>query len=314
MLVEAADGPCAVAEVLPSGIVLGNAIAARNVELLKSLGVRSVLNMSPQTVRTSKDFYDQTAEGLIVDYQEIWADDLLDYCIMDHFDAAWNSYQATLRHGADSKWFVHCEQGVNRSGAIATAIQMRLKHQAMSSSAPPQPGPADAEHNCGIFDAEELMWESWCYVATRRGGNRGAVTNTGFQRQLLLFARLGCQWWPLLPSISLLWRTPHERSMAAFRAFVQEVAWRVVLGTAGVPLQDRQFFATLIRDGAMRGESKLQTGYAFDLTRDNGARLRAEKRVTTYANRYIDKKVKAAQNGLEQAGATASTEVPVPLD
>merc|ERR1719401_1864363 len=105
-----------VAEVLPGNVVLGNAVAARNVELLKSLGVRSVLNMSPQTVRTSKDFYDQAAEGLIVDYQEVWADDLLDYCIMDHFDAAWNSYKATLRHGTDSKWFVHCEQGVNRSG------------------------------------------------------------------------------------------------------------------------------------------------------------------------------------------------------
>lgn len=332
-----------VAEVLPGNIVLGNAIAARNVDLLKRLRVRSVLNMSPQTVRTSKAFYDQVVKGQILDYQEIWADDLLDYCIMDHFDTAWASYAAALkRHGEGGRWFVHCEQGINRSGALVTAIQMRVrlaeqhKHAAEGKATPartaeptdigqlntePDPEPdeqtpvrADEPGGVQLLSPEDLLWESWRCVSERRGGPRGAVTNTAFQRQLLLFARLGCQWWKTLPSICAIWRTPHEHAMAAFRVFVDGIAWRVVHGSKDVLPQDQKFFATLIRDGAMRGEAKLQNGVGFNIDEATGARAKAEKRVTWYATKYLDKKVKALQKALQEAKASIESKaIAIPL-
>lgn len=54
--------------------------------------------------------------------------------------------------------------------------------------------------------------------------------SSGFQRQLLLFARMGCRWFPTLANV---WRTSPEREMAAFRVFVPWFVWFVFGGCGG---------------------------------------------------------------------------------
>lgn len=253
-------------EVVPGQLVLGNAASARDIQLLRRLGVRRVVNVSPQTVRLGAAVYERSAAGQILEYREVWADDLPDYCIMDHFDEVWDVISRSRDDGGAC--LLHCEQGVNRSGALMCAAHMRLT----------MPGARMAP--------EELFWRSWKAISEARGGGRGIVTNVSFQRQLLLFARLGCQWWQDLPSVSLLWRTPHEQAMAAFRSLAEHVAQRVVCGYPGAEPKHHKYLVTLVRDGVMRGESKLPIAQAFDM-KDG------ERRITSYATKYLEKKVKA---------------------
>ncbi|CAK9029313.1 unnamed protein product [Durusdinium trenchii] len=63
---------------------------------------------------------------------------------------------------------------------------------------------------------EVLLRTAWCHVAARK---QRVLINPSFQRQLLLFARMGCRWFPTLANV---WRTSPEREMAAFRVFDAE--------------------------------------------------------------------------------------------
>lgn len=229
-----------------SQLYLGDANGARDLQTLRALGIARVINCSPQTVKTGPDFYDP-----LVKYLELWEDDLLDYCVMQDFEAVWNF--AT----AGGPCLVHCEQGVNRSAVLVMAIQM--KHQKLAGKA---------------GTAEELVHRIWLEVAERKGK---VLTNPGFQRQLLLFARLGCRWFP---SVSQLWRTPKERKMARFRELAERVARRVVASAVAVPPEQKWRTVVFVRDGTMRGEMRMTE--AFEL---GSAEIiaRAEKRIHAYA-------------------------------
>merc|ERR1711879_356555 len=204
---------------------------------------------------------DSVMPGRIQEFIEFWADDFIDYCILDHFDETWECFEGS-RDRANSRvgaCLIHCEQGVNRSGALATAVHMRYSQRTGKVASSP----------------ESLLAQSWSFVAQRCGGSRGIVTNEGFQKQLLLFARMGCFWWRSISSVSSLWQTPIERLMAAFRAFVNDIAVEVVDTSPQVPSANRQALIIYIRDGVMRGEKQVNS--TFELS--NGAEVKAAKRV-----------------------------------
>merc|ERR1712061_126963 len=95
-------------------------------------------------------------------------------------------------------------------------------------------------------------------------------TNTSFQRQLLLFARLGCSWWPASPVCSL-WREPKLEAMSKFREFTFRIADDVVSKTTSdVPIEQRQRLKIYIRDGVMRAEKGSNLAKAFDLDQASG--------------------------------------------
>mmetsp|Transcript_14559 Transcript_14559/g.38808 ORF Transcript_14559/g.38808 Transcript_14559/m.38808 type:complete len:204 (+) Transcript_14559:95-706(+) len=196
---------------------------------------------------------------------------------MDHFHTAWESFNAARRSPRGGACFIHCQEGVNRSGALACAILMRV-----------------AREEEGVA-ADACFWASWSSMCRQRGGGRGVVSNLAFQRQLLLFARLGCRWWPELASLCGLWRTPLERSMAAFRAFVADLSWQNVVGFPGARVEHHRLLAMLVRDGVMRKESGLAPEVAYNLSPENGAQAQAEARVRDYANAYLPKKVRTLE-------------------
>lgn len=207
------------------------------------------MNCSPQTVRTGSSYY-----GDKVEYLELWQDDLPDYCVMQDFNTVWEFATA-------GPCFLHCEQGVNRSGCLVVAMHMRLK---------------SAENGC--ISPEEALMSSWRFVAERKGR---VVTNPGFQLQLLLFARLGLQWFP---SVQKLWMTSKERNMSEFREMAEIVARRVVGANVKVPPEQKLRVLVSVRDGAVRGEMHMKEG--FDLDSEDACR-RSERRVQAYATKIL---------------------------
>lgn len=273
-------------EIVP-GLILGNAKAARDVDLLRSHGVRTVINLSPQTVRTNKAFYDEAFDGLSTTYMEIWADDMADYCILDHFEDVWGAY-LDIRNLGKGAVFIHCEQGVNRSGALAMAVYMRNWYEQNAEM-----------RKC----ASTLLFKSWSNVCEQRGGGRALVTNTSFQRQLLLFARLECRWWTSLPSICGIWRTPHERAMCNFRSFAVNIARTIVGSLNDVGVEHLRYLTIMIRDGVMRHEGRLKTeDKASDKAPEPfniGQNVeKVERRIQAYAKELIEKKIQFIAEGV----------------
>jgi len=251
-------------EVLPGRIFLGDAAAARNIPAILQNKIQKVINCSPQTVRdTGQGFY-----GPGVEYLELWHDDFEDYCILCDFDVAWS-----FAYSDDSSGpvLVHCEAGVNRSCALAIAMRMRILLETSQSS-----------------DPEMLFKSSWCHVAARK---QRVLTTTGFQRQLLLFARMGCCWFPTL---DMVWRTVQERHMAQFRALAEDTAKQIVCANSDFPPGTWWRAIVFIRDATMRGEKKIEGGY--DLSTDS-KRNTAENRVRGYATSAMPKLVAAAKAG-----------------
>eukprot|EP00435_Cladocopium_sp_Y103_P001213 s1202_g1.t1 len=131
------------AEILPH-LFLGSRDDAVNLKVLKSLGITHVLNCAAATVHTGKDFYGPFGMG----YSEFVAqDDLL-------------AELAGTVAEKKGRLFVHCEAGVNRSGALCLAYHL-------SSS---QMGLVDSAKHC----------------KARRGR---ICTNPAFQMQVFGFAR-----------------------------------------------------------------------------------------------------------------------------
>mmetsp|Transcript_98322 Transcript_98322/g.316978 ORF Transcript_98322/g.316978 Transcript_98322/m.316978 type:complete len:332 (+) Transcript_98322:2-997(+) len=243
-------------EVLPGVLMLGDADSARDLEALQRLRVQRIVNCSPQTVKTGSGFYQTALPG--AKYMELWEDDLLDYCVLDDLEVVWSF--AT----AGGCCLIHCEQGVNRSGALVVAIHMRLRVQRGDVDATP----------------EEALRNSWSLVADRKAR---VLTNPSFQRQLLLYARMGLRWFP---SVSDVWRTPRERNMAKFRLLAERVARDVVRSCEMMPQGRQHRSIVYIRDGTMRGEMRMQE--AFDLGSPEAQR-RAEHRIRSYAHRSLPK-------------------------
>lgn len=254
LLVNSRPKPTGAVVIVPGALLLGDANCAREPAALQRLGVKRIVNCSPQTVKTGKEFY-----GPGVEYMELWEDDLLDYCVLQDFEAVW---RFAVAGGA---CLLHCEQGVNRSGTLVAAIHMKMRSQ---------------EGWTTQLSPEDALRSSWHHIADRKAR---VLTNPSFQRQLLLFARLGFRWFPSLAGV---WRTPKERRMARFRSLAEQVGHRIVCATPEVPLQRRWRSVVYIRDGTMRGEMKMAEG--FDLS--SAAALKsARHRIRNYAVRSMPK-------------------------
>jgi len=244
--------PAGAVEVIPGTLLLGDAVSARDTDAIRELGIRRVVNCSPQTVRTGRAYY-----GPNIAYMELWEDDLPDFCVLEDFEPVYEF--AT----AGGPCLIHCEQGVNRSGALAVAILMKMR-----AKEDPQLSP------------EEVLRASWLYVIERKVR---LLTNPSFQRQLLLFAMLGFRWFPSVVSV---WRTPKERKMAQFRVLATRIGQSVVGSSTLVPPKRKWRAVVYIRDGTMRGEMRMEE--AFDLSSAEAQR-KAEHRIKAYAVRSLNK-------------------------
>ena len=134
-------------------LYLGSEDDARNVTLLKELGVTHVLNCATAYIYTGHGFY-----GKEFQYEGFQGEDDGEYDILQHFDNACAFIEHARKTGG--KVLVHCIMGINRSGAIALAYLMQTLKL----------GPGQATF----------------YVKRRR---RLILSNEGFQYQLLEFAR-----------------------------------------------------------------------------------------------------------------------------
>lgn len=221
----------ALAEVVPGRLVLGTSESARDLSLLRRLGVRRVVNCSPQTVKTGQSFYagDESADDM--EYMELWQDDYPDYSILDDFEIVWSF--ASQKGGAV---FIHCEQGVNRGAAIAIAYYLRLSE-------------SHAEKKNLSPDSRFLS--CWRDVAEMKGK---VLTNLGFQRQLLIFARHGnnCD-----TALDNAWRTPKDRQIARFRELAVAVGWTVIGPDRVIPATQKWPIIVHIRDGTIRAEQRM---------------------------------------------------------
>lgn len=253
-LVASRPRPSGPVEILPGKLMLGDASAARNLDVLRQFGVRRIVNCSPQTVKTGSRFYQTLLPG--AHYMELWEDDLPDFCVLEDLEEVWSF--AT----AGGCCLLHCEQGVNRSGALVVALHMRLRRDRANLS------------------PDEVLRTSWHHVANHKAR---VLTNPSFQRQLLLYARLGLRWFP---SVSDIWRTSREQMMARFRRLAERVGEQVVCSWEEVPVQRRRRAIVYIRDGTMRCEMRMHE--AFDLSSADSQR-RAEQRIRSYAQRSFAK-------------------------
>jgi protein-tyrosine phosphatase len=114
---RASNGPAHIMD----HVYLGNKQDANNIRLLKRLKISHVLNCaaSPESrYDGSKNPYAE--EG--IKYLGIEAFDTVQYPILMHFHQALGFIDTCLKEGG--RVLVHCEMGVNRSGAIYVAYMM----------------------------------------------------------------------------------------------------------------------------------------------------------------------------------------------
>jgi len=222
-------------EIVPGRLVLGSSAIAVDLPLLRKLGVRRVVNCSPQTVKTTgPSFYGADRMG----YMELWQDDMTDYSILRDFEAVW-----AFASQKDGAVLIHCEKGVNRSAAIAIAYHLRLSEQ---------------EPHSRSLSPEARFMSSWRGIAEKKGK---VLTNTGFQRQLLLFARL-CNNWD--PSLDHACRTPKERQLALFRTLSEKVAWAIIGPDSYIPADQKWRIIVSIRDGTTRAEQRMAKDHGVE--------------------------------------------------
>lgn len=154
-LVPTSDDP---AELLP-GFFLGSVDHAREVRLLKALGIKCVINCAE--TETGTDHYKALGDAGIkcVGFS---SSDERSYPILDHLPLVRAEIDSALSRG--EKCLLHCMAGVNRSGALAIAyITERTKAPLIE-------------------------------VARSAKEKRGRIcTNVGFQSQLVK-AAVECKW------------------------------------------------------------------------------------------------------------------------
>ena len=126
---------------------------ATNTNKLKSLGITHVINCAAAYINTGPDFY-----GGDIKYKEFEAEDDDSYDMIQHFDAAYDFIEDARKSGG--KILLHCIMGINRSGLMTVAYCMVNKH-------------------VGPISAARLVKKTRPLL----------LTNHGFQRQLITFAR-----------------------------------------------------------------------------------------------------------------------------
>mmetsp|Transcript_106521 Transcript_106521/g.299310 ORF Transcript_106521/g.299310 Transcript_106521/m.299310 type:complete len:196 (+) Transcript_106521:134-721(+) len=141
------------AELLPH-VCLGSADQARDLRVMRSLGITHVLNCAAWSVHTGASFY----EPLGIEYDEFQAEDTQGYNIFQHYSRMATIADAAAK--AKGRLLVHCEAGVNRSGTLC------LAYYAMHTGTPL------------VASAE--------YCKAQRGR---ICTNPAFQLQLVEFAQ-----------------------------------------------------------------------------------------------------------------------------
>ncbi len=139
-------------------IYLGSQRNAESLRLLRKLGVTHVLNCAGY--KGPKQFPEKSPyQGLSIDYYEFKAEDHDCYDITQHFREAFNYMDKVKREGGIC--LVHCAMGINRSAATCVAYLMM-------------------HSNMTLLVAVK-------HVKRRR---RVVLSNAGFRRQLIRFARM----------------------------------------------------------------------------------------------------------------------------
>ena len=148
-------------------LYLGGYKDAMDISLLKQLGITHVLNCAAYR-KTDRSPYDR--DSGILHYKQFYADDNESYNMLQHF----NDAKTFLDHAKASggRALVHCAMGINRGGAICAAYIM-------------------ADQEMDLLETVRIIKQKRCTV----------LSNRGFQRQLVTFARkrgllpgTGCKW------------------------------------------------------------------------------------------------------------------------
>ena len=142
-------------------LFMGSLKNASDVTALRSLGITHVLNCASNR-NLSFGLSPYSIESGISHYCAIAAEDHTDYDIMRHFNDVYVFLRNCKQNG--HKALVHCNLGINRSGALSAAFLM-------------------VEENMPLLSVIKLLKQK----------RRMVLTNRGFQRQLVRFARMnGC--------------------------------------------------------------------------------------------------------------------------
>lgn len=141
-------------------LFIGNRQDAHNLCLLKRLGITHVLNCAMYTDYEEEDLGKESPYGAETNIQYLGFDarDNEGYPILIHFAAA-RTFIDQAKH-AGGRVLVHCELGINRSGALCVAYLM-------------------VEQNLPILQALRQI----------KLQRRALLCNEGFQKQLIQFAR-----------------------------------------------------------------------------------------------------------------------------
>lgn len=149
--------PCQMTR-LSECLFIGNQKNAEDLEELMTHGVTHVINCAPSKRRSSCSESPYPLETGIIGFKAIPAEDKEEYEIVKHFDETFN-YLERVRQIRGTA-LVHCNMGVNRSGAIAAAYLM-------------------------VSERRHLL-EVIAYLKEKRNI---ILTNKGFRRQLIRYAR-----------------------------------------------------------------------------------------------------------------------------
>ena len=223
------------AEILPH-MYIGSQSNAESLRLLRKIGVTHVLNCAGfRGPRKNPDA--NPYEGLDIEYLEFKAEDRDGYDMSQHFDEAFRYLDHVKRIGGTC--LVHCALGINRSGVTVTAYLM------VHSKWP-------------LLKAVE-------FVKKKRGV---VLSNHGFQRQLIRFARQQSLLDPLPERLSL-----QSESPASERRFVKSLHqaqfghWGEALGELRRKSID-EYVESLPTELGSGPESALMYRYARFMNRD----------------------------------------------